>query len=70
MVFRREKVREKGGGLLKEKGKCNKVSRIEFTVSKLVSLDTPHGPIIKFLIKCLKNAGKIRGKLLFLHFVD
>ena len=44
---------EKGGGLYKEKGKCNIESRIEFTVPKLVSLDTPHGPITKFLKKCL-----------------
>ena len=61
-------MREKGGGLYKEKGKCNIESRIEFTVSKLVSLDTPHGHITKFLKKCLKNAGKIRGKVIFPTF--
>ena len=26
-----------------------------------MTLDTPHGPITKFLKKCLKNAGKIEG---------
>jgi len=59
MVFRREKIGEKGRGkLYKEKGKCNIESRIEFTVPKLVSLETPHGPITKFL----KNVRKRREK--------
>ena len=63
MVFRREKMREKGGGgLYKEKGKCNKESRIEFTVPKLVSLDTPHGRIRKFLKNCLKMQETLREK--------
>ena len=30
-----------------------------------MTLDTPHGPITKFLKKCPKNAGKIRGKIIF-----
>ena len=51
-------MREKEGEVYKEKGKCNIESRIEFTVPKLVSLDTPHGPITKFLKKSLENAGK------------
>ena len=28
-------------------------------------LDTPHGRNTKFLKKCLKNAGKIKGKIIF-----
>ena len=30
-----------------------------------MTLDTPHGPIKKFLKKCPKNAGKKRGKIIF-----
>ena len=48
----------KRGGLYKEKGKCNIKSRIEFTVPKLVSLDTPHGPITMIL----KNVRKMWEK--------
>ena len=33
-----------------------------------MTLDTPHGPIAKFLKKCPKNAGKMRGKVIFLPF--
>ena len=29
-----------------------------------MTLDTPHGPITKFLKKCPKNAGKMRGKII------
>jgi len=68
MVLRREKMREKGGELYKEKGKCNIESKIKFTIPKLMSLDTPHGPITKFLKKYLKNAGKIRGEIIFPTF--
>ena len=58
MVFRRKKMREKEGEVYKEKGKYNIESRIEFTVPKLGILDTPHGPITKFL----KNVRKMREK--------
>ena len=51
-------MRKKGGEVYKAKGKCNIESRIEFNVPKLVSLDTPHGPITKFL----KNVRKMREK--------
>ena len=30
-----------------------------------MTLDTPHGPIKKFLKKGPKNAGKMRGKIIF-----
>ena len=30
-----------------------------------MTLDTPYGPITKFLKKCPKNAGKMRGKIIF-----
>ena len=30
-----------------------------------MTLDTSHGPITKFLKKCPKNAGKMRGKIIF-----
>ena len=30
-----------------------------------MTLDTPHGPIKKFLKKCPKNAGKKRGEIIF-----
>ena len=30
-----------------------------------MTLDTSHGPITKFLKKCHKNAGKMRGKIIF-----
>jgi len=33
-----------------------------------MTLDTPHGPITKFLKKCPKNAGKMRGKIIFSPF--
>ena len=33
-----------------------------------MSLDTPHGPITKFLKKYLKNAGKIRGEIIIPTF--
>ena len=32
----------------------------------LITLDIPHRPNTKFLKKCLKNAGKIKGKIIFL----
>ena len=44
-------MREKGGGMVYEEGKMQYRVRIEFTVSKLVSLDTTLGPITKFLKK-------------------
>ena len=50
-------MREKGREWYMERGKCNRV-RIEFTVPKLVSLDTTFGPITKFL----KNVRKMREK--------
>ena len=56
-------MRERGGKSYKERGKCD--SRIEFPDPILMTLDTPHGPNTKFLKKCLKNAGNIRGKLIF-----
>ena len=52
-------MRERGGGRYKESGKCIVKSRNEFPDLILMTLDTPHGPITKFLKKCLKNAGKI-----------
>ena len=30
-----------------------------------MTLDTSHGPITNFLKKCPKNAGKMRGKIIF-----
>ena len=54
-------MREWGGKWYKERGKCIIKSRIEFPDLILMTLDTPHGPITKFLKKCLKNAGKIEG---------
>ena len=68
MAFRRGKMWERGVKWYKERGKCIIESRIEFTIPQLVSLDTPQGPITKFLKKCLKNAGKIRGKIIFPTF--
>ena len=61
-------MREKRGEWCKEKGECNIESKIDFTVPKLVTLHTPHGPNTKFLIKCLKNAGKIKGKLKIINY--
>ena len=59
-------MREKGGEWYMERGKCNKESRIEFPDPILMTLDTPrpHEPNTTFLKKCLKNAGKIRGKII------
>ena len=48
--------------------KCDIESRIEFTVTKLVSLDTPYGNITKFLKNVRKMREKKGGKLFFLHF--
>ena len=58
----------KGGEWYKDRGKCIKKSRIEFPDPMLMTLDTPHGPITKFLKKCHKNAGKMRGKIIFQPF--
>ena len=57
-----------GGEWYKERGKCNIEARIDFTVPKLVSLDTPYGLITKLLEKCLKNVRKIREKFIFPAF--
>ena len=46
----------KGGEWYKERGKWIIESRIEFPDPILMTLDTPHGPIAKFLKKCPKNA--------------
>ena len=58
----------KMGEMVKERAKCNIESKIDFTVPKKVTSPTPHGPNTKFLKKCLKNARKIRGKIIFPHF--
>ena len=58
-------MREKAGKWYKERKKCIIKSRIEFPDPMLMTLDTPHGPNTKFLKKCLKNAGKIKGKVIF-----
>ena len=60
-------MQEKWGEWCKERRKCNIESKIEFTVTKLVTFHTPHGPNTKFLKKCLKNSGKIKGKLKILN---
>ena len=57
----------KGREWYKERGKWIIESRIEFPDPILMTLDTPHGPITKFLKKCPKNAGKMRGKIIFPH---
>ena len=58
-------MRERGRKWYKERGKCIIESRIEFPDPILMTLDTSHGPITKFLKKCPKNAGKMRGKIIF-----
>ena len=59
-------MRERGEGKwYKERRKCNIRSRIELPDPMLMTLDTPHGPNTKFLKKFLKNAGKIKGKIIF-----
>ena len=58
-------MRERGRKWYKERGKCIMESRTEFTEPILTTLDTPHGPITKFLKKYPKNAGKMRGKIIF-----
>jgi len=65
LAFRKRKMRERGRKWYKERGKCIIESRIEFPDLILMTLDTPHGPITKFLKKCPKNAGKMRGKIIF-----
>ena len=62
------KIQERGGGWYKDRGKCIKDSRIKFPDPMLMTLDTPHGRITKFLKKCPKNAGKMWGKIIFPHF--
>ena len=54
-------MRERGRKWYKERGKSIIESRIEFPDPILMTLDTSHGPITKFLKKCPKNAGKMRG---------
>ena len=58
-------MRERGRKWYKERGKCIIEARIEFPDPILMTLDTSHGPITKFLKKCPKNAGKMRGKIIF-----
>ena len=58
MAFRKGKMREKGRKWYKERGKWVKESRIEFPNQMLMTLDTPHGSITKFLKNGSKNAGK------------
>ena len=65
MAFRKGKMRERGRKWYKERGKCIIESRIEFPNTMLITLDTPHGLNTKLLKKCLKNAGKIQGKIIF-----
>ena len=52
-------MREMGRNWYKERGKCIIESRIEFPEPILMTLDTSHGPITKFLKKRPENAGKI-----------
>ena len=59
---------ERGGGWYKDWGKCIKESRIKFPDPMLMTLDTPHGRITKFLKKCPKNVGKMRRKQFFSPF--
>ena len=54
-------MRERGTKWYKERGNCIIESRIEFPDPILITLDTSHGPITKFL----KNAGKTRRKIIF-----
>ena len=68
MAFWRGKMRERGVEWYMERGKCIIESRIEFPDLILMTLDTPNGPNSKFLKKCPKNAGKMRGKIIFPHF--
>ena len=48
----------KGGEWYKDMGKWIKMSRIEFPDPMLMTLDTPQGPITKFLKRCQKNERK------------
>ena len=59
---------ERGRKWYKERGKCIIESRIEFSDPIFMTLDISYGPITKVLKKCPKNAGKMRGKIIFLHF--
>ena len=65
MAFRKGKMRERGRKWYKERGKWIIESRIEFPDPMLMTLDTPHGTNTKFLKKCLKKEGKIKGKIIF-----
>ena len=67
MAFRKGKMRERGRKWYKERGKWIIQSRIEFADPVFINLDTSHGLITKFLKKCPKNAGKMRGKIIFPH---
>ena len=59
----------KGGRkFYKERGKCIIRSRIELPDLMFMILDTPHEPNTKLLKKCLKNAGKIKAKIIFSPF--
>ena len=55
MVFRRE-ICGKRGGMVYGEGEMQYRVRIEFTFPKLVSLDTPHEPITKFLKNVRKKS--------------
>ena len=65
MAFRKGEMQERGRKWYKEREKWIIESRIEFPDPMLMTLDTSPGPITKFLKKCPKNAGKMRGKIIF-----
>ena len=51
-------MRERARKWYKERGKCIIESRIEFPDPILMTLDTSHGPITKFLKKITGKCGK------------
>ena len=48
----------------KRGGECITEPRIEFPCPMLMTFNTPLGPNTKFLKKCPKNAGKMKGKII------
>ena len=69
MAFRKGKMRERGRKWYKERGKWIIESRIEFPDPMLLTLDTPHCPIAKYLKRMTgKVREKSREKLVFPHF--
>ena len=68
MAFRRGKIRERGRGNGKRRGKWIIKSRFEFPDLMFTTSDTPHGPNVKFMKKNDWIMPEKSGKKLFFSY--